>query len=114
MIGKVIEIGKTSVVVELAINDEQKKNLMNFHVAFDTDTSTIIGEITSIGEKNAEVALVGEINNGVFVPGISKKPFYKSFIYLHITAPTINIISAITIFLVKNILYKLNINDIIK
>ena len=52
MIGKVIEIGKTSVVVELAINDEQKKNLMNFHVAFDTDTSTIIGEITSIGEKN--------------------------------------------------------------
>ena len=78
MIGKVIEIGKTSVVVELAINDEQKKNLMNFHVAFDTDTSTIIGEITSIGEKNAEVALVGEINNGVFVPGISKKPFYKS------------------------------------
>ena len=26
--------------------------------------------------KAAEVTLVGEINNGKFVPGISKKPFY--------------------------------------
>lgn len=78
MIGNVIEIGKTCVVVELVINDDQKKNLINFHVAFDTDSATVIGEIASIGEKTAEITLVGEINNGVFVPGISKKPFYKS------------------------------------
>ena len=78
MIGKVIEIRKTSVIVELEINDEQKKNLINFHVAFATDNTTIIGEISSISEKTAEVTLVGEINEGKFVPGISKKPFYMS------------------------------------
>ena len=52
MIGKVIEIGKTSVIIDLIINDAQKKNLMNFHVAFDNDTTTIIGEISSINDKN--------------------------------------------------------------
>jgi len=78
MIGNVVEIRKTSVILELVLNDEQKKNLVNYHVAFDTDGVVVIGEIASVGEKNAEVTLVGEINNGVFVPGISKKPFYKA------------------------------------
>ena len=41
MIGKVIEIGKTSVEVELTIDDNQKKNIINFHVAFDTDNTTV-------------------------------------------------------------------------
>ena len=76
MIGKVIEIGKTSVTIELVIDDTQKKNIINFHVAFDTDKTTIIGEISSINKSTAEVALVGEINEGRFVPGISKRPFY--------------------------------------
>ena len=76
MIGKVIEIGKTSVTIELVIDDTQKKNIVNFHVAFDTDKTTIIGEISSINKSTAEVTLVGEINEGKFVPGISKKPFY--------------------------------------
>ena len=78
MIGKVVEIGKTNVIVELVISNEQKRNLVNYHVAFDTDNVVVIGEISSIGEKTADVALVGEINNGVFVPGISKKPFFMA------------------------------------
>lgn len=78
MIGKVIEIGKTSVIIELVITNEQKKNLVNFHVAFDIDKGVVIGEISSISEKTAEVSLVGEIVNGVFTPGISKKPFFMS------------------------------------
>lgn len=78
MIGKVVEIGKTSVGIELVIDDTQKKNIVNFHVAFDTDKTTIIGEVSSINDKTAEVALVGEINEGRFVPGISKKPFYMA------------------------------------
>lgn len=76
MIGKVIGIGKTSVTIELVIDDSQKKNIVNYHVAFDTDKATIIGEISSINKSTAEVTLVGEINEGKFVPGISKKPFY--------------------------------------
>lgn len=78
MIGKVIEIKKTSVIIELVITNEQKKNLVNFHVAFDIDKGVVIGEISSISEKTAEVSLVGEIVNGVFTPGISKKPFFMS------------------------------------
>ena len=78
MIGNVIEISKTSVIVELVLTDEQKKNLVNFHVAFDTEGVVVIGEVASVSEKTCEITLVGEINNGIFVPGISKKPFYKA------------------------------------
>ena len=78
MIGKVIEIGKTSVEVELTIDDNQKKNIINFHVAFDTDNTTVIGEIISINKNIAAINLLGEISNKIFVPGISKKPYYLS------------------------------------
>lgn len=78
MIGNVIDIGKTKVIVNLVINDEQKKNIINYHVAFDNDDATVIGEITSIDKTKAEISLVGEIKNNKFIPGISKKPFYMA------------------------------------
>ena len=78
MIGKVIEIGKTTVRIELTIDDSQKKDIVNFHVAFDMEDRIVIGEISSINRDTAEISLVGEITNGKFVPGISKKPFYNS------------------------------------
>lgn len=78
MIGNVIDIGKTKVIVNLVINDEQKKNIINYHVAFDNDNATEIGEITSIDKTKAEISLVGEIKNNKFIPGISKKPFYMA------------------------------------
>lgn len=76
MIGKIIRIDKDTVEVELVIDDSQKKNIMNFHVAFDTDTSKIIGELVSIDKNIAKVNLLGEIIDDNFVPGISKKPFF--------------------------------------
>ena len=78
MIGKVIEIGKTSVTIELTIDDNLKKDIINFHVAFDLEDRIVIGEVSSINKDVAEVLLVGEISNNKFVPGISKKPFYNS------------------------------------
>src|SRR5574344_1608574 len=78
MIGKVVEILKNSVLVELVINEEQKKNIINFHVAFDIENSTIIGEIYNIKKDTAEISLLGEIINNVFVPGVSRKPYYMS------------------------------------
>ena len=78
MIGNVVEIGRNNVIILLTIDDEQKKNVINYHVAFDTDTSTVIGEISSISEDKADILLVGEIVNNKFVPGVSKKPFYKA------------------------------------
>ena len=78
MIGNVIEIGKNSVVLKLTLDNEQKKSIVNYHVAFDEEESTIIGEITSISEEKADILLVGEIVNNKFVPGVSKKPKYSA------------------------------------
>lgn len=78
MIGKVIEIGKSTVVVELTLTDEQKRGIINYHVAFDMEGSTIIGEIASIEKTTAYISLLGEIKNSKFTPGISKKPYYMS------------------------------------
>ena len=78
MIGKVIEIGKSTVVVELILTDEQKRGIINYHVAFDMEGSTIIGEIASIEKTTAHISLLGEIKNAKFTPGISKKPYYMS------------------------------------
>ena len=78
MIGKVIEIGKSTVVVELTLTDEQKRGIINYHVAFDMEGSTIIGEIASIEKTTAHISLLGEIRNAKFTPGISKKPYYMS------------------------------------
>lgn len=78
MIGKVIEIGKSTVVVELTLTDEQKREIINYHVAFDMEGSTIIGEIASIEKTTAHISLLGEIRNAKFTPGISKKPYYMS------------------------------------
>ena len=76
MIGKVIKIYENNVIVELVLDDSQKKSIMNFHVAFDTDTSKIIGEIVSIDKSTATVNLLGELKNNRFIPGLSKKPFF--------------------------------------
>lgn len=78
MIGKVIEICKSTVVVELTLTDEQKRGIINYHVAFDMEGSTIIGEIASIEKNTAHISLLGEIKNAKFTPGISKKPYYMS------------------------------------
>lgn len=78
MIGKVIEIGKSTVVVELTLTDEQKRGIINYHVAFDMEGSTIIGEIASIEKTTAHISLLGEIKNAKFTTGISKKPYYMS------------------------------------
>ena len=76
MIGKVIEIGKNEVVVELTLDDAQKRNIVNFHVAFDLENSTVIGEIMKIDKNNAIINLLGEIVSGKFIPGLSKKPYF--------------------------------------
>jgi uncharacterized protein len=78
MIGKVIEIDKSTVVAELTLTDEQKKGIINYHVAFDIDGSTIIGEVSSIEKDIANITLLGEIKDSKFTPGISKKPYYMS------------------------------------
>lgn len=56
----------------------KKRGIINYHVAFDMEGSTIIGEIASIEKTTAHISLLGEIKNAKFTPGISKKPYYMS------------------------------------
>lgn len=78
MIGKVVEIGKTDVEIELTLDDNQKRNIINLHVAFDLEYTKVIGEIASINKNIAVINLLGEIIDNKFVPGISRKPYFMA------------------------------------
>ena len=78
MIGKVVEIGKTDVEIELTLDDNQKRNIINLHVAFDLENTKVIGEIASINKNIAVINLLGEIIDNKFVPGISRKPYFMA------------------------------------
>ena len=76
MVGKIISIANLEIQIELNINEEQKKNLINFHVVFELDDRRVLGEVSSVNENNASISLIGEIINNDFIPGVSKKPFF--------------------------------------
>jgi len=78
MIGKIINIYDNFVEVELTSENNQTKNLINFHVAFEIENFIIIGEVLTQTANNAKILLIGEINNNIFYPGISKKPFFNA------------------------------------
>ena len=76
MVGKIISIADLETDIELSLDDEQKKNLVNFHVVFEMEDRRVVGEVTSITMDTASIILIGEIINNSFVPGISKKPYF--------------------------------------
>ncbi len=76
MIGKIININNNLVDISLDLPIESIKSLINFHVVFDNENLKIVGEVHSIGMQKASISLIGEINNGVFYSGISKKPYF--------------------------------------
>ncbi len=78
MIGKIVSIEGNLVIVNLAIDLNNKAGLLNIHVAFDSNGSTIIGEIVSLSLKEAKIALLGEIINNNFISGVNKKPSFAS------------------------------------
>jgi len=66
MIGKIINIYDNFVEVELTSENNQTKNLINFHVAFEIENFIIIGEVLTQTANNAKILLIGEINNNIF------------------------------------------------
>lgn len=82
MLGKIISVISNSVTIGLTINMENQVNLINLHVVFEDGTTKIVGEIEDIDKETAKINIVGEIVNGVFLPGFSKKPSFKSIVRL--------------------------------
>ena len=73
MIGKIVSIKDNLIYVSLSVNIYQVDNLIGKNVTF---ANRFIGEINNMSSTTAEVSLVGEIVNGVFIPGnLSMPPF---------------------------------------
>ena len=82
MLGKIISIVDNMVTVRLSIDITQQVNLINLHVVFEDKNTKIVGEIQDIQNDTMICNIVGEIENGVFMPGFSKKPSFKSKVRL--------------------------------
>ena len=80
MIGNIIDILENSVIVKLTIDITTQANLVNIHVVFEDGEKKIVGEIMNIGIDTAKISIVGEIIGNRFLPGVTKKPSFKTTI----------------------------------
>jgi len=78
MIGKIYSIDENYVMIKLSIDISSQTNLINVHVIFEDGNIKIVGEILNIDSNVAKIGIVGEIVNGYFVPGITRKPSFRS------------------------------------
>jgi len=79
-IGKIINIEGSMVIVQVDPNILSIGNLMNIHTIFEDGRKTLVGEIVSVNVDTLKIGIVGEIQNGTFIPGIALKPSFKSSI----------------------------------
>ena len=78
MIGKIFSIEENFVYVKLGLDVSNQPNLINVHVVFTENDTKIVGEIVNIDKDICKIAIVGEIINNKFIPGINKKPAFRS------------------------------------
>ena len=83
MLGRIEEIIDNTVYIKLAININEQPSLVNLHVVFDDGGSKkIVAEISNTNQTTMTATIVGEFVNGVFLPGASSKPSFKSIVRL--------------------------------
>lgn len=91
MIGNIVNIEGNIVYVKLAIDISSQANLVNIHVVFEDLLKKVVGEILDINVSEAKVAIVGEIVDNSFSPGVTQKPSFKSRVRV-ITMPELELI----------------------
>lgn len=91
MIGKISYIEENNVKLDLTVDLATVKDYVNFHVIFEDPKIKIVGEIQKIEKTTITVALIGEIVNNVFSPGVIRKPSYGAEARI-ITKPEIDIL----------------------
>lgn len=83
MLGKIEEIIDNSVTIKLDININEQPNLVNLHIIFEDDSNKkIVAEVANVNQTKMIANVVGEISDGIFTPGASTKPSFKSKIRL--------------------------------
>lgn len=79
-LGSIINIENANIEIKLEVDIEQFSNVMNYHVVFIDGDKKIVGEIVKVTLDKIFAGVVGEIHDGVFLPGIGTKPSFKSTI----------------------------------
>ena len=83
MLGKIEEIVDNQVTIKLDIDISEQPSLINLHIVFDNDdTKKIVAEVSNVNQEYMFANIVGEINNGLFTPGSTTKPSFKSKVRL--------------------------------
>lgn len=82
MLGKIIGIEDNTVRLQLTINLEETKSIMNLYVLIDDSDKKLIGEITDIKDGLAYINLLGEFSGDKFLFGVSKKPSFAAAVKL--------------------------------
>ncbi len=78
MLGRIIEINENDVTLKLEIDINQMQSLSNLLVILQDSNANFIGEITEITKETVRITLLGELKNGVFVSGVTKKPSFNA------------------------------------
>ncbi len=82
MLGRIARIENNQVLVELGVDVREYENLVNLHVSMKDDDVEVIGEITDINNKHIIINMLGQVIDGEFVSGVSKKPSFKANVKL--------------------------------
>ena len=83
MLGSIKEIIDNSVYIKLDIDINEQPNLVNLHVIFDDGSGKkVVAEIANVNQTQMVANIVGEISDGIFMPGSSSKPSFKSDVRL--------------------------------
>ena len=83
MLGRIEEIIDNSVTIKLDIDINEQPNLVNLHIIFeDGSDKKVVAEIANVNQTKMIANIVGEIKDGIFIPGGSTKPSFKSTIRL--------------------------------
>ena len=77
MFGKILDIEDNIVTIE-NLKQEAEANILNYHVVFNENNRSVVGEIISINDSIIKILLVGEIKNNTFIAGVIKKPSFKT------------------------------------
>lgn len=118
MLGNILEIRDDKIIVKLAIDINKQPNLVSLHVVFEDNSKKIVAQIDNVSLDVMTVSVVGEFVNDAFVPGISKRPSFKSIVRLirldelEKVFGSQNLVRGYTNFGTSNVYdgYKININ----
>ena len=109
MFGNIINVHEYTIVVENLLR-KVAASFLGVHVIFE-DNHKLVGEISKMTDKEIECTLIGEIENNVFITGLTHKPSVNTKIRIISKEEVIllvgnqNVDSPDTIYLGKSVIY---------